>query len=66
MAFTHFNAYRRTNQEQTIVAEQRRTQRPSGDGPRGGGRPTTGGKPKTGGKPASAKPAAGGNRDKSA
>src|SRR5881398_2451194 len=28
----------------TIVAEQRRTQRPSGDGPRrGGGRPTTGG-----------------------
>jgi hypothetical protein len=60
------------------VAEQRRSQRPSGDGPRrGGGKPQSGGKPsgakpssgqpssgkpRTGGKPASA----GGNRDKSA
>ena len=43
------------------MAEQRRTQRPSGDGPRRGG-----GKPQTGGKPATGKPAAGGNRDKSA
>jgi hypothetical protein len=55
------------------VAEQRRNQRPSGDGPRrGGGRPTTGGKPAGGkpsssGRPSSGKPAAaGGNRDKSA
>jgi tetratricopeptide (TPR) repeat protein len=61
------------------VAEQRRTQRPSSDGPRrGGGRPTggkppAGGNPKSGGKPSSGgkpqsggKPPAGGNRDKSA
>ena len=58
------------------MAEQRRNQRPSGDGPRrGGGRPTSAGKPAggkpTGGKPAGSKstggkPPAGGNRDKSA
>jgi tetratricopeptide (TPR) repeat protein len=37
------------------VADQRRSQRPSGDGPRRGGRPTgksTGGKPQSGGRPA--------------
>ena len=36
------------------MADQRRSQRPSGDGPRRGGRPTgksTGGKPQSGGKP---------------
>ncbi len=58
------------------MAEQRRTQRPSGGGrptggkPQSGGKPTSGGKPAggkpAGGKPAGSKPAAGGNRDKSA
>lgn len=38
------------------MADQRRSQRPSGDGPRRGGRPTgksTGGKPQSGGRPSS-------------
>ncbi|KQW44042.1 hypothetical protein ASC77_21880 [Nocardioides sp. Root1257] len=50
------------------MAEQRRTQRPSGDGPRrGGGKPPSSGKPSSGGKPRSGgKPAGGGNRDRSA
>ncbi|MBA2952073.1 tetratricopeptide repeat protein [Nocardioides sp. MAH-18] len=36
------------------MADQRRSQRPSGDGPRRGGRPS-GGKPQSGGKPASSR-----------
>src|SRR6478609_6075054 len=62
----------------TVVAEQRRSQRPSGDGarrgtgrptggkPQSGGKPASGGKPSGSGRPSSGKPAAGGNREKSA
>src|SRR6478609_5367662 len=56
VASTHFSTFAAQPQEQTVVAEQRRSQRPSGDGPRrGGGTPQSGGKP-SGGKPSSGKP----------